>query len=201
MFRLVLAGAVLDPGFRAKDDVQCVARANFWTLRSDCFSASTLHGSQSRAASDVHFCTLETPRSMTYASRSLDCAILVSDQRSCTIACFSSSLKSCLSHSGEWLHVFRVAAFAPSVFICPNHISLLCQTAVANSRALARCVRSLRHQHMLRVFRAVLPRTHAYVNACLSVLGEPTFAPACFGRFTRLALQRMRVAILHSLRN
>jgi len=54
---------------------------------------------------------------------------------------------------------------------------------------------------MLRVFRAVVPRTHAYVNARLSVLGEPTFAPACFGRFMKLALQRMRVAILHSLRN
>lgn len=190
-----LAGAVLDLTFIAEADVQRGARANFRTLRNDCFSASTLRGISSRAQQAMFTSVHSSPCSMTYASRSLDCAILVSDQRSRVIVCVAST-----SFDDYALVPFKgVVARGPSGGVCPMSVHLPEPHFFAVSDSCCRltharsCVRSLRHSRMLRVFRAVLLRVRARVHARLSVLGEQIAAPACIGC--------MRVAILHSLRN
>lgn len=145
----------------------------------------------SRVAQQAMFTSVHSsPCSMTYASRSLDCAILVSDQRSRVIECVASAC------SDFALVPFKgVVARDPSGGVCPIGVHLPEPHFFAVSDSCRRlthvhsCVRSLRHPRMLRVFRAVLLRARASVHARLSVLWEQ----ACIGC--------MRVAILHSLRN
>lgn len=131
---------------------------------------------------------------MTHASTSLDCAILVSEQRSRVCASGTLSSLECALVPFE-----GVVARGPSGGVCPMRAHLpephffgVSDSGRRHMRA-SWCVRSLRDARMLRVFRAVRQRARARVIECLSVLGEQTFAPTYFGC--------MRVAIIHSLRN